>query len=84
MTNDPTSWRSGMESLKVGDAFTEEWLDRFRALMTAYSGVRRDAERYRICRESGIALARSPNHMQIKVSGEALDSLLDRIIKSGT
>lgn len=40
--DDPTSWSTGMDTLKVGDAFTEEWLDRFRALMLAYNEERQE------------------------------------------
>lgn len=40
MTNDPNSWNDDGHSLKVGDVFTEEWLDRFRSLMTEHNRAR--------------------------------------------
>lgn len=45
MTNDPNSWTSDFSTLAAGDEFTYEWLDRFRALMTAYNEAVALAER---------------------------------------
>ena len=36
---DPHSWDSDMDTLRVGDPFTEAWIDRFRALMLAYNAA---------------------------------------------
>ena len=38
---DPTIWGNGVaKALKVGDTFTEEWLDNFRSLLTGYNDTR--------------------------------------------
>lgn len=35
---DPNNWNTdSLASIKVGDTFTEEWLDRVRALMLAFN-----------------------------------------------
>lgn len=45
--SDPNNWNPEGDSIGVGDPMTEEWLDRFRSLMTAYNESQRDALRYR-------------------------------------
>ena len=42
--DDPNEWVCAEEStLKVGDVFTEEWLDRFRDLMHGYDELKKFA-----------------------------------------
>jgi len=46
--NNPDSWDLDGDTLKVGDVFTEEWLDRFRALMAAYNASHATFDGFRV------------------------------------